>query len=153
MSDLTTFKIRATIDDEYANATKTGRIVYALIDDQRLTGKIGTVSPTIRDNKIEFDVFLDQSNYSKLRPNMSIDLLVIQERKDGVLRLKNGPTFGKSAKHDLYFKKDDMAILQPVRTGLSGDDYIEITEGAEPGDEIIISDISSFRKLKEVELK
>jgi len=79
---------------------------------------------------------------SKLRPNMSIDLLVVQERKDGVLRLKNGPTFGKSAKHDLYFKKDDMAILQPVRTGLSGDDYIEITEGAEPGDEIIISDIS-----------
>jgi len=153
MSDLTTFKIRATIDDEFANATKTGRGVYALIDDQRLTGKIGTVSPTIRDNKIEFDVFLDQSNYSKLRPNMSIDLLVIQERKDGVLRLKNGPTFGKSAKHDLYFKKDDMAILQPVRTGLSGDDYIEITEGAEPGDEIIISDISSFRKLKEVELK
>lgn len=153
MSDLTTFKIRATIDDVFANATKTGRGVYALIDDQRLTGKIGTVSPTIRDNKIEFDVFLDQSNYSKLRPNMSIDLLVIQERKDGVLRLKNGPTFGKSAKHDLYFKKDNMAILQPVRTGLSGDDYIEITEGAEPGDEIIISDISSLRKLKEVELK
>ncbi len=153
MSDLTTFKLRATIDDQFANVTKTGRGVFALIDDERLTGKIGTVSPTIRDNKIEFDVFLDQSNYSKLRPNMSIDLLVIQERKDGVLRLKNSPTFGKTAKHDLYFKKGEMAILQPVRIGLVGDDYIEIAEGAEPGDEIIISDISSLRKLKEVELK
>lgn len=152
MSDLTTFKLRATIEDKHAGVTKTGRGVFAVVGDQRLTGKIGTVSPTIRDNKIEFDVFLDQSNYAKLRPNMSIDLRVVQERKDGVLRIKNGPAIDDSYRHDLYFRNGDMATLKPVRTGLTGDEFSEIVEGAFPGDEIIISDISSFRKQKEVEL-
>ncbi|NJN25921.1 MAG: efflux RND transporter periplasmic adaptor subunit [Cyclobacteriaceae bacterium] len=148
MSDLTTFKLRATIEDKHAGVTKTGRGVFAVVGDQRLTGKIGTVSPTIRDNKIEFDVFLDQSNYAKLRPNMSIDLRVVQERKDGVLRIKNGPAIDDSYRHDLYFRNGDMATLKPVRTGLTGDEFSEIVEGAFPGDEIIISDISSFRKQK-----
>ena len=65
MSDLTTFKLSASIEDIHAEVTKTGRDVYAVVDGEYLTGKIGTVSPTINDHKIEFDVFLDQSNYSK----------------------------------------------------------------------------------------
>jgi hypothetical protein len=40
-----------------------------------------------------------------------------------------------------------------VQTDLSGNDYLEIKAGAEIGDEIIISDISSLRKLKEIEIK
>ena len=47
----------------------------------------------------------------------------------------------------------DKALLKEVKTGLSGNEYFEIEEGIEQGDEIIISDISSFRKLEEVELK
>ena len=153
MSDLTTFKLSASIEDDYANVTKTGRGVFALIDGKKLPGKIGTISPTINDRKIEFDVFLDQSDYSKLRPNMEIDLMVVQTRKDSVLRVKKGPAFGKAKKHSIYFKESGKALLKEVKTGLSGTEYYEIEEGAKPGDELIISDISSFRKLKEVELR
>ena len=153
MSDLTTFKLRASIDDVYANVTKTGQGVYALVDNKKLSGKIGKISPTIKDGKIEFDVFLDQSNYSKLRPNMTVDLLVIQSKRDSVLRVRKGPAFGKSNIHDIYIKKFDKALLRKVKTGLSGNEYFEIEEGINKGDEIIISDISSFRKLEEVELK
>ncbi len=153
MSDLTTFKLSATIEDKHANVTKTGRGVIAIVDGKKLTGKIGTISPTIKDGQIEFDVFLDESNNSKLRPNMSIELLVIQSRKDSVLRIKKGPAFSKLNSHNIYFKKSDKAILRTVKTGLSGNEYYEIEEGANDGDEIIISDISSLRKLEEVDLK
>ena len=153
MSDLTTFKLSASIEDTYANATKTGRGVYALLDGKKFSGKIGTISPTINDGKIEFDVFLDQSDYSGLRPNMSVDLMVVQVKKDSVVRIKKGPAFGKSKKHFIYFKESGKALLKEVKTGLSGSEYYEIKEGAQPGDELIISDISSLRKLREVELK
>lgn len=153
MSDLTTFKLTASIEDKYANVTKTGRSVIALVNGKKLTGKIGTISPTIKDGQIEFDVFLDESNNSKLRPNMSIELLVIQSRKDSVLRIKKGPAFSKSNTHEIYFKKSNKAILRTVKTGLSGNEYYEIEKGANDGDEIIISDISSLRKLEEVDLK
>jgi len=153
MSDLSTFKLRASIEDIHSDVTKTGRGVIALLDGEELTGKIGTISPTIKEGKIEFDVFLDESNNSRLRPNMSMDLMVIENRKDSVLRIKKGPAFEKSNIHNVYVKKGDKAFLKEVKTGLSGNEYYEIEEGAELGDEIIISDISALRKLEEVELK
>lgn len=153
MSDLTTFKLRATIEDTYANFTKTGRGVFAMVDGNKLSGKIGTISPTIKDGKIEFDVFLDQSDNDKLRPNMSIELQVIEAKRDSVLRIKKGPAFDNSDNHRMYVKVADKAFLKDINTGLSGDEFYEIKDGAEPGDEIVISDFPSMRKLEEVELK
>lgn len=153
MSDLSTFKLRASIEDIHANVINTGRGVFVLVDKKRLSGKIGTISPTIKDGKIEFDIFLDQSNYSKLRPNMTVDVLVIQTKKDSVLRIKKGPAFGKSSKHYIYSKKSGKAFRLEIQTGLEGNEYMEIEKGAFVGDELIISDISSLRKLEEVEIK
>lgn len=153
MSDLSTFKLRASIEDTYVNVTKTGKQVFALVDGEKLEGKIGTISPTIKDGKIEFDVFLDQSNYAKLRPNMAIELLVVQARMDSVLRIKNGPAFGNTKTHEIYLKEPGKAILKEITTGLAGDEFYEIKEGASAGDELIISDMPSLRKLQEIELK
>lgn len=153
MSDLTTFKIQGTIASEYDNVTKTGKGVLVIVDGSRLQGKIGTISPTIKDNKIEFDVFLNESNFSKLRPNMAVDLLVVEARKDSVIRVRKGPAFGKSNKHQLYFVEGNKAFLNEVQTELVGNDFFEIKVGAETGDKIIISDIPSLRKLKEIDIK
>lgn len=153
MSDLTTFKIIASIEDVHDNVTKTGREVFVIIDKTRLDGKIGTVSPTIKDDKIEFDVFLNRSNYPNLRPNMSVQLEVVQQKRDSVLRVKKGPAFGKSNTHDLYFLQLEKAYLREVTTKLAGDEYLQIVGGAEAGDEIVISDISSLRKLKEIDIQ
>ena len=153
MSDLTTFKLSATIEDIHSEITKTGRDVFAIVDKERLSGKIGQVSPTIKDGKIEFDVFLDQSNYSRLRPNMRVDLLVIEASKDSVLRVKKGEAFDDNSDiHDIYLVKSEKASLKKVRTGLSGNDFYEIEEGADAGDKLIISSNASFRKLQEIEL-
>lgn len=153
MSDLSTFKVRATIDEDHAEIVKTGRTVFAKVDKKSLSGKIGTISPTVQDGKIAFDVFLNQSNYSKLRPNMIIELSVVKAKRDSVPRIPSGEAFSKGKKHTIYFKKGNKAILQQITSGLVGDKFIEIKDGASPGDEIIISDISSLRKLKEVDLK
>jgi len=153
MSDLTTYKINASIEEQYDNVTKTGRGVFVIVDQTRLEGKIGTISPTIKDNKIEFDVFLTRSNYKNLRPNMSVDLEVIEQRRDSVLRVKKGPAFDESNTHDVYFLSSDKAILKEIKTDLLGDDYLEIKEGAEIGDQIVVSGTSSLRKLKEIDIQ
>ncbi len=153
MSDLTTFKIIGSIESDYDNIIKTGRGVYVLVDDAKLEGKIGTISPSVKDNKIVFDVFLKQSNDPTLRPNMSLDLQVIEARRDSVLRVRKGPAFGKGNDQSVYFLESDKAYLHEVQTDLSGNDYLEIKSGAKVGDEIVISDISSLRKLKEIEIK
>ncbi|NLA49033.1 MAG: efflux RND transporter periplasmic adaptor subunit [Bacteroidales bacterium] len=152
MSDPSTFKIKATIDNPYVSQVKTGGEVYALVDDISLRGKIGTVSPVMRDKKIEFDVFLDHSYYDKLIPNMEIALQIVTQKKDSVLRVENGPAFSRTRNQELFVINTYKAVRKTVTTGLMGAGHIEITGGLNPGDRVIISNVHLSRHLREFEL-
>jgi HlyD family secretion protein len=153
MSDLSTYKIKGSIDNKHLESIKTGGMVYAIIDDTRLKGKIGNVTPVITDKKINFDVYLDYSQYTKLVPNLEVTLLIVTQHKDSVLRLEQGPAFSRNKRQDIYVVRGEKAVRIPVTTGLIGTDYIEIVSGLNAGDRVIISDTSPFRRRKEVDFK
>jgi len=151
MSDLSTYKIKSSIDTRYSEELKTGGDVFAIVENARLKGKIGSVAPVLTDKKISFDVFLDYSDFKKLIPNLEVDLMIITHQKDSVLRVEKGPAFGKNKQQDVYVIRDDRAVKVRVSTGLIGTDFIEITSGLSAGDRIITSDVSAFRHRKEID--
>lgn len=151
MSDLSTFKIKSSIDNKYGDLLKTGGDVFAIIDNARLKGKIGNVSPILTDKKINFEVFLEYSDFTKLIPNLEVDLMIVTHQKDSVLRIEKGPAFNKNKLQNVYVVRENRAEKIEVTTGLMGTDYIEITSGLLPGDRIITSDVSVFHHRKEVE--
>jgi HlyD family secretion protein len=153
MSDLTNFKIRGTVEDDFAENIKTGTSVYVGIDNMKLKGVVGTVDPVIRDRKIGFDVNLQESNHYKLRPNRSVSLEIVKAERDSVLRLPNGPVFGRGKEHELFVLTTAGARLVDVRTGLETPEYVEIIEGLAEGDRVVISVVSSIEDLKEMEIK
>lgn len=153
ISNMTSFKINASIDEDFADIVKTGGEVLAQLNKEYLGGKIGRVLPVIENNKVNFEVFLEENSHPDLIPNMKIELKVINARKDSVLRVHSGPAFSDSEKQFAYFVKGDKAIRKEIKTGLKGTDYMEIISGASNGDVIITSDISSLRHNKEVDIE
>ena len=153
MSDLSTFKVKATVDNSYIDYVRTGGEVYAVIEDTRLKGKIGSVTPVLKDKKIEFDVFLDYNHYQNLITNMEVELQIVTQQKDSVLRVEYGPVFNRNRLQDLFVIKTGRAVRKSVTTGLIGTDFVEIVDGLSPGDHIIISDISRSRRKKEIQFE
>jgi len=150
MSDMSTFKVVASIDNRYLEDVKTGGDVYAIIDRLRLKGKIGNVSPVIKDKKIDFDIFLDYSQYPRLMPNMEVALMLVIQQRDSVLRIEQGQAFSRGQRQDVFVVKSGRAIRQTITTGLIGTEYIEILSGLQAGDRVIISDVAPFRHKKEI---
>jgi len=150
MSDLSTFKIKGSIDNRYIDQVKTGGEVYAVVDHQRLKGRIGNVSPVIKDKKIDFDVYLDYSQFQRLIPNMEVELQIVTQQKDSILRVEHGPVFEKNRHQDLFLVRSGKAVRKPVVTGLIGTDYVEILSGLNAGDSVIVSDISRLRHKREI---
>ncbi len=150
MSDLSTFKIKGSIDNRYIEQVKTGGEVYAVVDHQRLKGRIGNVAPVIKDKKIDFDVYLDYSQFQRLISNMEVELQIVTQQKDSILRVEHGPVFDKNRYQDLFVKRSGKAVRKPVVTGLIGTDYVEILSGLNAGDSVIISDISRLRHKREI---
>ena len=153
MSDLTNFKIQGKVDDDYSEQLKTGTRVYVGLDNEQLTGVVGTVNPVIRDRKIEFDVNLRESNHYKLRPNLNVNLDIVREERDSVLRIKNGPAIGRGNEHKVFVLQNGNVREREITTGMRTEEYVEVIEGLTEGERIVLSDISSVEDLEELELE
>jgi HlyD family secretion protein len=152
MSNLSNFKIQANSDADHSEYIRTGNEVIVQLATEELKGQIGTISPAIKDKKIEFDVYLDESNHWKLRPNMTLPLKVVIDRADSVMRIKYGPSLQRSSDIDVYRVEGTVARKQLITTGLQGDNYLEIHSGIAAGDQVIISDVSLFRNKEQVDI-
>jgi HlyD family secretion protein len=152
VSDLTSYKINGSVDENQADIVKTGGVVYAILGDEKLEGRIGTIKPLVENNKVRFDVFLEQSNHPKLIPNMNIELQVIVSQRDSVLRMRKELVVGRGNKHDVYVVQNGKATRKKITTGLVGLEFIEITSGLEEGDQLIIPDLAAFHRKKEIEI-
>ena len=147
MSDLSTFKIAGSVEDKVADYIKTGRKVYAVIDSERLPGRIGNVTPVIENSKILFNVHLEQKNHPKLISNQRITLWIIGKEFENSLIINNLNIFEKEVPTVAYVLKNGEATRREITTGIKNPDHIQVLSGLEAGDTIVIPKrgISAFR--------
>ena len=138
MSDLSTFKIAGSVDDKLADYIKTGKKVYVVIDSERLPGSIGNVTPMIENNKVQFNVHLEEKSNPKLISNQNIVLWVVGEEAENTLRIKNLNLFGKDVPNILYVLKNGEALRREISTGIKNPDYIQVLSGLEAGETVIV---------------
>ncbi|MCF8378841.1 MAG: efflux RND transporter periplasmic adaptor subunit [Bacteroidales bacterium] len=153
VSNLNSYKITGSIDEKFADVIKTGGSVYTKLDKRSLPGKIGRVKPVIENNKVNFDVFLEESSHPKLIPNMKVELEVVRAFRDSVLRVKIGDAFEGARLTNAFVIEDGKAIRKEIQIGLIGSRYFEVLRGLEAGEKVIVSDVQSFRHMKVVEIE
>lgn len=153
LSDLSTFKIKGLIDEKFSEYVKTGNPVYVLAENEKLTGSIGNVTPTVTDNKIHFNVHLENSNNPKLIPNQTIKLQVLKSVKNEVLRISAHNKFYANAEQTIYVLDSGNMVKRIVTLGMKGNDYQEIISGLKIGDKVITSDSPSVWQKKTIDKK
>jgi HlyD family secretion protein len=151
MSDLSQYKITASLDEKYSSFVKTGGMAYTLNGNSSIEGKIGNIRPEVRDNKTVFDVHLSPDSHKHFKPNQNVNLLIVLQMTDTVLRVKKGPAFQNNTEY-AYVVRSGKAVRVPVKTGIIGEEFVEIVSGLDPGERVVISDVSSFKQAAEVDL-
>ena len=151
MSDLTTFKIRGSIDEKYSEFIKTGNQVFAFPENERLNGTIGNVTPIVADNKIQFNVHLENANNSKLIPNQTVKLQVLKSMKNEVLRISSNNNFKGNTEQTVYVLDSGNVVPRTVQFGIKGAIYQEVVSGLNEGEKVILSDSPFSWNSKKVE--
>jgi HlyD family secretion protein len=147
ISDLSSFKLSGSIDEKMADFIKTGTPIYAVFEDAKLFGHIGMVSPVVENGKIKFNVHIEDNSHPKFIPNQNIELWVAKNYKDNALRIRNIPQFSKGKPEFLYVYRDGKAFKSRISTGYINQDFIEIKEGVNEGEKIIVP-LSGYQSLK-----
>lgn len=119
----------------------------AIIDTRNgvVNGHVVRVDPAVEQGTVTVDVAIDGELPKGARPDLSVDGTIELERLDNVVYVGR-PAFGQENNTVGIFKLVDgsEAVRTPVKLGRSSVNTIEILQGLEPGDQVILSDTSSM---------
>ena len=153
IADLSSFKVQGSISDNYLDQLHSGMKAIVKINDNQVEGTVVSISPSVQNGVVSFDVRLDKPNSNLYRPNMKVDIFLVTESKTNVLRVANGPAFKGASVQDIFVVRDGKATRRTVHIGLTNFDYVEIKDKVAPGEMIITSDMSSYKNSKEITIK
>lgn len=153
VADLTSFRVRGTIADTYADSLHLGDPVVVRLNGTDLRGTVSSISPAVDKNVVTFYARLDENHHPALRANLRADVFVVTRAHRQVPRLKNGPFFQGGREQVVFVVQDGQAVRRTVRLGDSNFDYVQVLSGLQPGEEVVISDTKPYEEAPALTIK
>jgi len=111
-----------------------------------VAGKVSRVDPSVQNGTVKVDVAFSGELPLGARPDLSVDGVIELEHLDDVVYVGR-PAFGQENSAADIFRIDadgTYASRTKVQLGRSSVNTIEIVKGLEPGDRVILSDMSQW---------
>jgi HlyD family secretion protein len=128
---------------------------YAEVDTRNgvVKGKVSRIDPASSNGTVGVDVTLEGALPAGARPDLSVDGTVRLEELNNIIYVGR-PAFGQENSSVSLFKvgADGEAVRTTVKLGRSSVNTIEIVEGLQPGDQVILSDMSTYDEYQRVKL-
>jgi len=150
-------KLKAQLRVPEAQARDVTHGLVAEVDTHHGTvlGKVSRIDPTVMDGNVTVDVSLGARLPQGARPDLSVVGTITIEKLDDVLNVGR-PVFASSEGPSELFKVVEdgrYAVRSRVQFGRTSVSTIEVLEGLEIGDEIILSDMSQWDGCDRIRLK
>ena len=140
ISDLSSFRVRATVSDMHASRIEAGMPAKVRVDGQTIGGRVTTVLPAVENGSVSFLVDPDDPSHPGLRASRRVDVEVVVDRREKTLVVRRGPGITGTGAQRLFVVKGDRAERRDVTVGLMNLDWCELVSGVSAGDELILSD-------------
>src|SRR5262245_13643788 len=144
VADPTTLKAELRIAETQTKDIRVGQ--YAEVDTRngKVKGKVMRMDPKSTGGTVGVDVSLEGELPSGARPDLSVDGEITLEKLDNVVYVER-PAFGQENSTVGLFKltADGEALRTNVKLGRTSVNQVEILEGLQPGDQVILSDMSA----------
>lgn len=129
---------------------------YAEVDTRngKVKGHVSRIDPSSVGGTVGVDVIMDGPLPPGSRPDLSVDGEIQLEKLDNIVYVGR-PAFGQENSTVTIFKvsANGEAHATKVKLGRASVNTIEVIEGLQPGDQVILSDMSQFDSFDRVQLK
>jgi HlyD family secretion protein len=144
VADPTNLKAELRIAETQTKDIRLGQ--YAEVDTRQgiVKGHVARIDPKSTGGTVGVDIILEGALPPGSRPDLSVDGTIQLEKLDNVIYVGR-PAFGQENSTVSLFKlgADGEAHRTNVKLGRSSVNQIEIIEGLQPGDQVILSDMSA----------
>ena len=148
-------KAELRIPQTQAQDIALGQDAYIDTRNDTIVGRVTRIDPAVQNGTVTIDVTLPEDLPRSARPDLSVDGTVEIERLTDVIYMGR-PAYGQANSRVGIFKldtDDGHAFRINVQLGRSSVNEIEVREGLQPGDIIILSDMSQWDGFDRVRLR
>jgi HlyD family secretion protein len=129
---------------------------HAIVDTRNglIEGRVSRIDPSILNGTVTVDVRLEGELPAAARPDLSVDGTIELERLDDVVFIGR-PVFGQENSTVQIFKLEPdgkYANRVKVQLGRSSVNTIEVRDGLKVGDQVVLSDMSSYDNYDRIRL-
>lgn len=154
ISDLSHFKVEGEIADTYGDRVAAGGKSIVKIGSEKLEGVVSSVTPLSKNGVISFTVQLANDNNRRLRSGLKTDVYVMNAVKEDVMRIANASYYVGRGEYDLFvMSSEDEVVKRKVQLGDSNFEFVEVVSGLQPGDRVVISDMSQYKNKTKLKVK
>jgi HlyD family secretion protein len=109
-----------------------------------IAGKVSRIDPSVREGSVVVDVRLEGALPQGARPDLSVDGTIQIEKLDNVVYVGKPTNAAENGVTELFRVTPDgkEAVRVKVKLGRSSVNVIEVVEGLQVGDRVILSDMS-----------
>lgn len=118
-------------------------------------GRVRRVDPNVQDGTVRIEVELTGEPPEGARTDQSVEGTVRIEELEDVLHVRR-PAFGREGGSARVFRLEedgDAAVRTPVRFGAGSVDRIQVREGLEAGDRIVVSELTRHGDAERIEIE
>jgi HlyD family secretion protein len=151
VADFSHYKIKGNVSNAWAGRVNSGQKVQIRDQQRNLSGTIENIMPAVNQGMMECLIRIDEGDISNLRPAQQLEIRVVVSYKENVLRLPNGPYYKDRGYKDMYIIRSNKAFRTKILLGDANFDYVEVVEGLQEGEKVILSDIEE--KYTRIEIK
>lgn len=154
ISDLSHFKVEGEIADTYGDRVAAGGKAIVKIGSEKLEGQVSSVTPLSKNGVISFTVQLVDDSNRRLRSGLKTDVYVMNAVKEDVLRIANASYYVGRGDYELFvLDGSNELVKRKVQLGDSNFEYVEVISGLQPGDRVVVSDMSQYKNKNKLKLK
>ena len=142
------------IADTYGDRVAAGGKAIVKIGSEKLEGIVSSVTPLSKNGVISFSVQLKEDNNERLRSGLKTDVYVMNAVKEDVLRIANASYYVGRGEYDLFvMTSDDEIVKRKVQLGDSNFEFVEVVSGLNPGDKVVVSDMTNYKNKNKLKVK
>jgi HlyD family secretion protein len=148
--DLSALEIEMQVPQAYGDDLSLGLDAEVSFGTSTFPARVTAISPEVQENQVKGRVRFNGDVPPGLRQNQRVSVRVVLESKPDTIKVQRGSFLDSGGGRIAYVVHDGVAERRAVQIGSSSLREVEVLDGLQPGDQIIISSVSEFQDAQTV---